>query len=192
LVDQHDVLGISETKYMTDEQNFVVLMKQNQERVYRLAYHLLGNAEEARDATQETFVRAWKKLDAMRWKTSRAWILKIAANLCLDCLRRRKFREHSLQNSDEPGSDPEYEFPDPDLNPLEHCEAKEIQDKVREAISKLPPAYRAVLILRDLEGLSYQEIADVLKTGVSKVKSDLFRGRRQLKEILRPVFEVSR
>jgi RNA polymerase sigma-70 factor (ECF subfamily) len=66
-----------------------------------------------------------------------------------------------------------------------------MQTKVTEAISKLPAVYRSVVILRDLEGLSYQEIADVLNTRISKVKSNLFRGRRRLKDILRPFFEVS-
>ena len=192
MADQQNVLGISKTDYMTDEQNFVALMEQNQKRVYRLAYHLLGDAEEARDATQETFVRAWKKIDKLKWETSRAWLMKIAVNLCLDCLRRRKFRENSLREGDGSHDSLEHELRDPMPNPLDNCQSKEVQDKVREAISKLPPAYRSVLILRDLEGLSYQEIADVLKTRMSKVKSDLFRGRQQLKEILRPIFGVGR
>ena len=190
LTNQQELLGISRVGSMSDEQDFIVLMQQNQERVYRLAFHLLGDAEEAKDATQETFVKAWNKFDMLRWETSRAWLLKITVNLCLDWLRRRKFRgsfpEEESQDS------PEYQLPDPNPGPLEQCLDDEMQMKVREAISNLAPKYRAVVILRDLEGLSYREIAEMLSVKISKVKSNLFRGRRELKEILRPFFEVSR
>ena len=84
------------------------------------------------------------------------------------------------------------QLPDPRPDALEQCLSEEMQMKVREAISKLAPKYRAAVILRDLEGLSYREISEMLNMKINKVKSNIFRGRRQLKEILRPFFEVSR
>jgi RNA polymerase sigma-70 factor (ECF subfamily) len=201
LTNQQDVLAISRVDSMSDEQAFIVLMRQNQESVYRLAYHLLGDEEEAKDATQEAFVKAWRKFDTLKWETSRAWLLKITVNLCLDWLRRRKFRvdfgEGSVNRSQsegkgEPQDSLEYQLPDSSPDPLEQCLSEEVQTKVRAAISRLAPRYRAVVILRDLEGLSYREIAEMLNVEISKVKSNLFRGRRELKEILRPFFEVSR
>lgn len=185
MINQQDMLNVPGANYISAERDFVVLMQQNQERVYRMAFHLLGDAEEAKDATQETFIKAWKNSGMMRCETSQAWLLKVAVNLCLDWLRRRKFRGEDRDESQD-------ELPDPSLNPLEECLDDEIQTTVREAILKLKPKYRAVIILRYLEGISYQEIAEMLDMRVSKVKSDIFRGRRELKEILRPFFEVSR
>lgn len=136
-------------------------------------------------------MKAWKKFETLRSETGRAWITKITVNLCLDWLRKRKFREDFPESESQIQEDSEYRLPDPNPDPLEQCLSAEMQAKVTEAISKLPVAYRSVVILRDLEGLSYQDIADVLNTKISKVKSSLFRGRRKLKEILRPFFEVS-
>ena len=180
MTDQQDVLDISGIESMSDERDFVILMRQNQERIYRLAFHLLGDAEEAKDATQETFVRAWKELDVLRAGTAQAWLLRITVNLCLDWLRRRKFKGDFSEWKNESQDSLEHQLPDPRPNPLEQCLGREMQIKVREAISKLRPRFRAIVILRDLEGLSYQEIAQVLNIRVSKVKSDLFRGRREV------------
>ncbi len=191
MANHQELLDLSRVDSIPGEQDFVIFMQQNQERVYRLALYLLGNAEEAKDAVQESFVKAWKKFETLRSETSQAWITKITVNLCLDWLRRRKFREDFPESESEIQEDFEYRLPDPNPDPLEQCLSDEMQTKVTEAISKLPAVYRSVVILRDLEGLSYQEIADVLNTRVSKVKSNLFRGRRKLKEILRPFFEVS-
>ena len=85
-------MNITDTSFVSDEQEFIALMRENQERLFRLAFNLLGDAEEAKDATQETFVRAWKKLDALRRDTSRAWLSKTTVNLCMDWLRKRKFK----------------------------------------------------------------------------------------------------
>lgn len=189
--DQQELLSISRVDSMSDEQDFVVLMQQNQGHIYRLAFHLLGNAEEAKDAVQETFVKAWKRLGTLRRETSRAWLSKITVNLCLDWLRRRKFRGDFPEEKDEPPDGFEYQLPDPGPDPLDQCLSEEMQTRVRRAISNLAPKYRAVVILRDLEGLSYREISEMLNVEVSKVKSNLFRGRRELKEILRPFLEVS-
>jgi RNA polymerase sigma-70 factor (ECF subfamily) len=191
MVNHQELLDLSRVDSMPGEQDFVIFMQQNQESVYRLALYLLGNTEEAKDAAQESFVKAWKKFETFRSETGRAWIMKITVNLCLDWLRRRKFRNDFPESESEIQEDFEYRLPDPNPDPLEQCLSDEMQAKVTEAISKLPVTYRSVVILRDLEGLGYQEIADVLNTKISKVKSSLFRGRRKLKEILRPFFEVS-
>jgi RNA polymerase sigma-70 factor (ECF subfamily) len=177
---------------MSDERDFVILMRQNQERVYRLAFHLLGNAEEAKDATQEAFIKAWGKLDTLQWETVQAWLVRVTVNLCMDWLRRRKFRAEFSEEESEFQNGFEYQLPDPRPDALEQCLNEEMQMKVRDAISRLAPKYRAAVILRDLEGFSYREISGMLNMKINKVKSNIFRGRRQLKEILRPFFEVSR
>jgi len=171
---------------MSDEQSFVILMQKNQERLYRLAFYLLNDKEEAKDAVQETFIKVWKKIGNLQWDTSQAWLLKMTVNLCLDWLRKRKFLKDPANEKSQ--DDFELELPDPSPDPLEQCVNQEMQIKIREAISKLHPSYRTAVILRDMEGLSYQEISEMLETPVSKVKSDIFRGRRKLREILRPIF----
>ena len=123
-------------------------------------------------------------------ETIRAWLSKITVNLCLDWLRRRKFRGDFSDENRESQDGLEYQIPDPNPDPLEKSLSVEMQARVRKAISTLAPKYRAVVILRDLEGLSYREIGEMLNVEISKVKSNLFRGRRELKEILRPFFEV--
>ena len=191
MVNQQEFLDISRIDTMSDEQGFIILMQQNQGRLYSLAFQLLGDREEAKDATQEAFVKAWKKFDALRWETSRTWLMRITVNLCLDWLRRRKFRADLPEQGDGAQHGFEHQLLDPNPGPLEECLSEETQTTVRAAIAELPAPHRAVVILRDLEGLSYQEIADVLNVKITKVKSNLFRGRRKLKEILRPFFEVS-
>lgn len=185
VANQQDILNITDTRFISSEQDFIVLMQENQECIYRLAFNLLGDAEEAKDATQETFVRAWKKLDILRRETSRAWLSKTTVNLCTDWLRKRKFKGDFPENF-------QYQTPDPKPDPLEECIKDEAQNKVRVAISKLAPKYRIALILRDLEGMSYQEIADIMGMKMNKVKSNIFRGRQKLKDLLRPFFEVDR
>lgn len=191
MTDQQSLLDILRVDSMSDERDFVILMRQNQERIYRLAFHLLGNAEEAKDATQEAFIKAWRKLDTLQWETVQAWLVRVTVNLCLDRLRRRKFRTELSGEKGEYQDGFDYQLPDPRPDALEQCLSEEIEMKVREGISKLAPKYRAAVILRDLEGLSYREISGMLNMKINKVKSNIFRGRRQLKEILRPFFEVS-
>lgn len=186
MTSKQDLLEISRVDLMSDEQSFVILMQKNQERIYRLAFYLLNDKEEAKDAVQETFIKAWKKIGNLQWDTSQAWLLKMTVNLCLDWLRKRKFSKDLANEKSQ--DDLELELPDPNPDPLEQCVNQEMQIKIHEAISKLHPSYRTVVILRDMEGLSYQEISEMLGTPVSKVKSDLFRGRRKLREIIRPVF----
>lgn len=181
MVGEQKIADIPISNAMFDEQQYIIFMQNNQERLYRIAYNLLGNVEEAQDAVQETFIRVWQNCYKIKADSSQAWMIKTAVNLCLDWLRRRKFRENI----------PEAEYNEfienGILDPLESCINQEMQIIIQKAISKLTPPYRIAVILRDIEGLSYEDIAVVLGVPISKVKSDLFRGRRKLKEILRPV-----
>jgi len=181
LVDEQKIADIPISNVMFDEQQYIIFMQNNQERLYRIAYNLLGNVEEAQDAVQETFIRVWQNRYKIKADSSQAWIIKIVVNLCLDLLRKHKFIENIPK--DEYNELTENSIPDP----LESCINQEMQIIVQKAISKLTPPYRIAVILRDIEELSYEDIAVVLGVPVSKVKSDLFRGRRKLKEILRPV-----
>jgi RNA polymerase sigma factor (sigma-70 family) len=127
MVNHQELLDLSRVDSMPGEQDFVIFMQQNQESVYRLALYLLGNTEEAKDAAQESFVKAWKKFETFRSETGRAWIMKITVNLCLDWLRRRKFRNDFPESESEIQEDFEYRLPDPNPYPLEQCLSEEMQ-----------------------------------------------------------------
>lgn len=185
MVDQQKFLGISRTSSILDEHDFVVFIRQNQNRIYRLAYCLLGNHEDAQDAVQGTFIRAWEHRDKIIWNTSQPWLLKITVNLCLDWLRRRKFKADYAEADDKPQVGFEVQLSDPKPDPLEQCITSEMQAKVHKAIMDLPPRYLVVIAMRDFEGLSYEDISQILKISIGKVKSDLFRGRRELRNALR-------
>ncbi|MBD3183986.1 sigma-70 family RNA polymerase sigma factor [Candidatus Poribacteria bacterium] len=181
--EQQKVMETYQTESASVEQDFVVIMQQNQDYIYHLAFNLLNDKEEAKDAVQEVFLKAWKKIDMLRWNTSKAWLTRVAVNHCLDKIRRRRFR---INFHKEPDEIIESLLPSSDTDPLKNCLSKEAQQEVRKAIAKLRPSYRAVLVLRDLEEMSYPEIADILNIKISEVKSNLFRGRKKLKKFLRP------
>ncbi len=183
MTSKQDVFQKSIAESISDEQNFIMFMQKNQERLYRLAFHLLGDTEEAKDTVQEAFVRLWKKKKNIHWKDAHSWILRTTINLCLDFLRRRKFRKDNEELSDQ--------IPDTAPNPLDNCLNSEFQAILRTAIQGLSEDYRIVILLRDMEGMSYDEISETLGVPISKVKSDLFRGRRKIREMLRPFIEVN-
>ena len=168
------------------EDEFLGLVEKYKARIYRHALYLLGNQEDAEDVTQETFIKAWNHCAKLRPKTVRSWLLKCAQNLCFNLLKRRKFQ---IQMD---GDDIEIEAllhtythrsnPLPD----EIVIKQELKEIVRCAISKLPPDMRVVIVMRELEGMSFKEIAIITKQPEGTVKSTVFRARKKLRELLRP------
>lgn len=150
--------------------------------VYRLSLRLLGQANDAEDATQETFITIHRAIKRFKGGSALStWIYRIAYNTCLDELRRQKRRP--VTHWDEAAA--EYMQADPDQAPEDMIIAREDQQVIRAALAELPIEYRAVLVLREVEDLSYEEIADVLQCPVGTVRSRLARGRRRLAETLR-------
>lgn len=149
--------------------------------VYRFAYHLLGNADEADDVKQDAFVRVYHALPGFRGEcTLLTWLLKVTANLCRD-------RFKSQQRRGEMALLPEIATHLPDgtrgrTDPLAALEKDYLSSVVHRALRGLPVPQRELIVLRDLEELSYQQIADVLGCSVASVKLRLFRARRALKE----------
>jgi RNA polymerase sigma-70 factor (ECF subfamily) len=175
-------------------EQFSAILKQYQTQVYKLAIYMLDDEEEAKDVTQEAFLKAWRVFKTIRRKTVKAWLLKTATNLCIDRLRRRKFQCAWDGYDDECShlgrGNKMFGTIDQTPGPLEQCLNQETRELVQKAIAQLPPAYRIAVVLRDLEDLSYEQIAEMLNLPIGTVKSDIFRGRRMLKKILRPMFEV--
>ena len=159
-----------------DQAAFSRLVEAYQRPVYNLACRMLGNAAEAEEAAQETFVRMYTKLHTFQSDRKLAsWVLSIASHYCIDRLRRRRINWLSLD--DDPIA---AVLPSHQLNPEESALRREACDEVQDCIAELEPGYRAPLILRYWQGLSYEEIAEVMGISVSAVKSRLHRARLQI------------
>ena len=162
-----------------DGQAFEALVKANEKGVYNLALRMLGNAQDALDASQEAFFRAYRSLDAFRGDSKfSVWLYRITGNVCLDMLRRAGRRPESSLTVDDEGG--EMAVPDESGDPQRALERTELRAAVRQGLMTLEPAFRQALILRDLNGLTYDEIARVTGLEAGTVKSRIFRARRKL------------
>ncbi len=161
-----------------DRAAFARLVQAFQGPVYNLCYRMLGNAVEAEDATQETFLRVYTKLNtySQDHKLS-SWVLSIASHYCIDRLRRR--RGETLSLDEEPVATI---LPAHEAGPEESALTAETREAVQAAVNRLDPAYRVPLILRYWHDLSYAEIADAMGLTVQAVKSRLHRARLQMIE----------
>ncbi|MFV0252399.1 MAG: RNA polymerase sigma factor SigE [Beutenbergiaceae bacterium] len=167
------------------------VVTEHSDRVYRLAYRLTGNRADAEDLTQETFVRVFRSLHSYQPGTFEGWLHRITTNLFLDGARRR-----SRLRFDALGDSAEW-LPAPDRqSPERGFEHDNLDLDIQEALNALKPQYRAAVVLCDIEGLSYTEIAQTLGISTGTVRSRIHRGRSQLRQALahrapraRPTFQ---
>jgi RNA polymerase sigma-70 factor (ECF subfamily) len=161
--------------------------------VYNLVYGILSDRADAADVTQEVFLHAFRGIRGFRRGSSlKTWLYRISIRQALNH-RRWFWRHHRRQvsiDSDEDGNLSMLEVEAGEATPFEQCAAREMQETVRRALGGVPTLFRSAVILRDLEGLSYEEIAEVLDVSVGTVKSRILRGRRMLKEILDPLLHA--
>lgn len=172
---------------------FDLLVLRYQDRVFNLAYRLLGDYEEAKDMAQEAFVRAYQSLKSFRQESSfYTWLYRIVTNLCKNKLRSWS-RGHKPISLDIPKGNEEVKISttliDPKLTPIQVLERENLQQEVRKAIAGLPSEYKLMVVLRDMEELSYERIAEINGCSVGAVKSRLHRGRLLLREKLKDVME---
>jgi len=158
--------------------------------VYNLILGMLGDTSDSADASQEVFLKAFKGIRSFRQGSSlKTWLYRIAIREALN--HRRWFKRHlqkniSIDAEPEEGCAP-IEIEDVSATPFDQLAAHEIQTAVQGALQQVPDVFRSAVILRDLEGLSYEEVAEVLDCSVGTVKSRILRGRRALREILEPL-----
>ncbi len=161
--------------------------------VYNLAYGILGDPADASDVTQEVFLRAFRGIRGFRRGSSlKTWLYRISVRQALNH-RRWRWRHHRERISIDAERESHgslLELKDAEATPFEQLAAREVQATVRRALAGVPTLFRSAVILRDLEGLSYEEVAEVLEVSVGTVKSRILRGRRLLKEILDPLFNA--
>jgi RNA polymerase sigma-70 factor (ECF subfamily) len=155
-----------------------------QSLAYNVAYRILGDGEAAADATQDGFIKAFQRVNQYRGGSLKAWILRIITNTCYDTLRAYKRRPTtSLEKEDE---DPEHDskLQDSAERPDAYVMRQELAMVIHAAIQKLPPDQRATLVLSDIEGLDYQEIAEATGAALGTVKSRLSRARAKVRDLL--------
>jgi RNA polymerase sigma-70 factor (ECF subfamily) len=164
-----------------DKVAFGQLVEAYQTPVYNLAYRMLNNSGEAEEAAQEAFIRAFTRLESYNpdHKFS-TWLLSITSNYCIDQLRKRRAL---LLSIDEPLPPHPALHSDRTKGPEAQMMNNEQQEMVQTLLVELPPDYRQAVVLRYWNELSYEEIAEIMETSVSAIKSRLFRARRQLAEI---------
>ncbi len=169
-----------------DTNAFEALVIENQRQIYCLALKMTGNEEDAYDISQDAFVKAYKNLPKFRGDSKfSVWLYRLASNLCLDFLRSRKRRSAvSISYSNDEDEERELEIPDDRFSPENILEKNELRLSVNAAFELLPEDYRQILTLREINGLSYDEIADVLALELGTVKSRIFRARKKLCSIL--------
>ena len=169
-----------------DADAFEQLLLEHQKNVYNLCYRMAGNPDDAMDLSQETFLRAWRCLDQYQFASAfSTWLYRLCSNICIDFLRRRRRQQTvPLTFEDADGEEQTYAVPDAQPLPEEQVELKLTRETLQAAMAQLPPEHRAVLQLRVVNEMSYEQIADVLDIQIGTVKSRLSRARNQLKKIL--------
>jgi len=165
---------------------FEELVLAYQKNVYNLALRMTGNEEDAFDVSQDAFLRAYNALSGFRGDSKfSVWLYRLTSNISIDYLRRRtRSRAESLTVLDEDDEPTELDIPDERFSPEALTEKRELRRAVREGLVLLPEDYRKILTLREIGGLSYEEIAQALDLEVGTVKSRLFRARKKLCGIL--------
>ena len=179
---KEEELRLIERVLRGDSDAFEPLVLENQQRVYNVALRITGNEADAWDAAQEAFLRAYRGLKDFRGESRfSTWLYKLAGSAAIDLIRRRKDAQLISLYDEE---DCAVEIPDERFEPETELEKKELRENVRRALSLLPEDYRHILTLRELGGLSYEELAEQLGLEAGTVKSRLSRTRQKLCALL--------
>ena len=165
-----------------DPEAFEDLIRAHEGRMYAVTLRMCGNRDDAQDCMQEAMLRIYRAMDSFRGQSSfGTWVYRITMNTCLDELRRKKVRQStSLDAMLDTGWAPTDENENPELHSLRGEQRRSIE----KAISKLPDDMKAAVVLRDVQGFSYEEIARVLNANIGTIKSRISRGREKLRETL--------
>lgn len=162
-------------------ERFQQLVDQEKNRVFSFAMYYLSCPAEAEDVTQEVLLKLWQSFDKLELATAGAWLSRVTRNACFDRLRRLRVRRAHAQEQESEAADP---LPSP-ANPEAQAAAAAFQGHLRRALGELPEPCRSVVLLREVQGYKYEEIAECLTMPLNTVKTHLFRGRRMLRSRLK-------
>ncbi len=189
-----DELALVAKSQAGDTAAFDELVTRYRSRAFSMIYNMVRNEQDAWDVTQDGFVKAWKNIARFRGQSAfYTWLYRILMNVAIDSLRRKQVEGGTefddaigLQNI-EPGA---ATTPRGELEPATRLGDKEIRVRIDEAIGRLSPDHRAVIVMREIDGLDYQEIADAMESSLGTVMSRLFYARKKLQTMLKDVYET--
>ena len=184
-----DADGLIERFKAGDEGAFDELVLLFQTRIFNLALRMLNSYDDAAEVTQEIFVRVYRSIGKFRGQSSfLTWLYTVARNMCCNRLRQtRRLSRYEVQpfeSESEDGTHGAPEMADPERNPAQRAEGQEIRALVEQGIAALPPDFGTVMIMRDIQGMEYSEIAEALDCSLGTVKSRLSRARLMVREKL--------
>ena len=166
-----------------DRDAFNELVSQYQNKIINIAYSMLSDYEDALDASQEVFIKIYKSINTFNGNSSLStWIYRVAANICKDHLRKRQRTAKTVSISGDDEENEFHEIPDKGYTPEETAEHSDLQIQIRKAINSLSDDYKTVLTLCDIENISYEKAAEILKCPVGTIKSRLNRARLALRK----------
>jgi RNA polymerase sigma-70 factor, ECF subfamily len=178
-----DDLRLVEATLAGDKEAFDQLVLRYQDRLFGTLVHMLGSFHDARDVTQDAFLSAYEKLNSFRKESSfYSWLFRIAYNTAVSSRRRKRITRSLDRQREDNGAEPQ-DF-SPATNPAHRLESEEIRLQVREALNQLGPDYRDALVLKEIEGLRYDEIAKLQDCPIGTVRSRIHRARQDLREKL--------
>jgi RNA polymerase sigma-70 factor, ECF subfamily len=185
--------GALERARLGDNDAFRLLVEQHGRAIFRLAYRMTLNEEDAEDVVQETFLKAYRQIDRYEARASfSTWLYRIASNCALDLIRKRKTRERNRERGPDPGQDVLASIPASTPGPDRELHSSQISVSVHAALDELSGQERAAFILRHFEGLSIEEIGVALGTGASATKHSIFRAVQKLRRSLEPLVSTTR
>lgn len=171
-----------------DHDAFAVLVEESQGKIYNLTLRMTGNPDDAAELTQEAYLNAWRGLKNFQGDSSfSTWVYRLASNACIDFLRREKRRKDiatAVSIDDDGDEGRQLDLPDQTYDPHRQSEQRELKETLAAGLLTLSEEHRKVLVLREVEGLSYSEIAEILQLGEGTVKSRISRARLALRKYL--------
>ena len=166
---------------------FEPLVLEHQKKIYNLTYRMTGSSEDAYDLSQEAFLKAYRNLGDFRGDSSfGSWLYRLASNLCIDFLRKEKKRNTlPTEYLDDDGDARSLEVPDTRFEPQTRLEHEALREAIERGLAALSPEHRQILIMREISGMSYEQIGSILEVEEGTVKSRIFRARARLAKYLR-------
>jgi len=169
-----------------DQDAFGILVERHQSLVYSLACRMVGSPEDAADLSQEAFLRAWRGLPRFDARSAfTTWLYRLTSNVCIDFLRRERRRSEVSMTVENEDGEHQLDLPDERWSPEQLWEKQETRATLERGLAALSPEHRQILLLREIEGLSYAEIARILDLEEGTVKSRLSRARLALRAYLK-------
>ena len=192
-IETMDESALIQTAQNGDLDSFNTLILHYQDAVFHTALRILGDEDSAEDAAQEAFISAFRSISSFRGGSFKAWLMRTVTNACYDELRRQKRRPTTPlepETSDGEEMDSPKWLADPNMTPAEKSEADELEHAIQHCLDALPSDFRTVVVLADIQGMDYSEVAIAAHVPLGTIKSRLARARLRLRECLRSFEEL--